>query len=73
MAVTRLQTQPGVVEAFEEDLDAAVAYARERGDEPGTSSAVYGGVPGGHNLEAEELIRGVMTQLMDSQQSIPTA
>ena len=34
MAVTRPQTQPGVVEAFEEDLDAAVAYARERGDEP---------------------------------------
>ena len=73
MAVTRPQTQPGVVEAFEEDLDAAVAYARERGDEPATSSAVYGGVPGGHNLEAEELIRGVMTQLMDSQQSIPAA
>ena len=73
MAVTRPQTQPGVVEAFEEDLDATVAYARERGDEPATSSAVYGGVPGGHNLEAEELIRGVMTQLMDSQQSIPAA
>ena len=46
MAVTRPQTQPGVVEAFEEDLDAAVAYARERGDEPAESSAVYGGVPG---------------------------
>ena len=30
MAVTRPQTQPGVVEAFEEDLAAAVAYARER-------------------------------------------
>ena len=29
MAVTRPQTQPGVVEAFAADLDAAVAYARE--------------------------------------------
>ena len=73
MAVTRPQTQPGVVEAFEEDLDAAVAYAREQGDEPAESSAVYGGVPGGLNVEAEELIRGVMTQLLDSQQSIPAA
>ena len=29
MAVTRPQTQPGVVEAFAADLDEAVAYARE--------------------------------------------
>jgi glutamate/tyrosine decarboxylase-like PLP-dependent enzyme len=71
MAVTRPQTQDGVVEAFGTDLSAAVAYGRERGDEPAESSAVYGGVPGGSNVEAEELIRGVMTQLMDSQQGIP--
>ena len=50
MAVTRPQTQPGVVEAFASDLDAAVAYAREQGDEPAESSAVYGGVPGGLNV-----------------------
>jgi len=73
MAVTRPQTQPGVVEAFAEDLDAGVAYARERGDEPAESTAVYGGVPGGLNVEAEEMIRGVMTQLMDSQQGVPAA
>jgi sphinganine-1-phosphate aldolase len=73
MAVTRPQTQPGVVEAWTEDLDAAVAYARERGDEPAESSAVYGGVPGGLNADAEEMIRGVMTQLMDSQQAVPAA
>jgi hypothetical protein len=73
MAVTRPQTQPGVAEKFEADLDAAVAYARERGDQPAESSAVYGGVPGGHNVEADELIRGVMSQLMDSQQSVPSA
>ncbi len=71
MTVTHPQSQPGVVEAFATDLDAAVAYAREHGDEPAESSAVYGGVPGGLNVEAEEMIRGVMTQLMDSQQSVP--
>jgi sphinganine-1-phosphate aldolase len=73
MAVTRPQTQPGVVEAWADDLDAAVAYARERGDEAAESSAVYGGVPGGLNADAEEMIRGVMTQLMDSQQAVPAA
>jgi glutamate/tyrosine decarboxylase-like PLP-dependent enzyme len=71
MAVTRPHTKPGVAEAFAEDLDAAVAYAREHGNEPAESSAVYGGVPGGHNVEAEEMIRAVMTQLMDSQQAVP--
>jgi sphinganine-1-phosphate aldolase len=70
MAVTRPQTQPGVAKAFASDLDAAVAYAREHGDEPAESSAVYGGVPGGLNVEAEQMIRGVMTQLMDSQQGV---
>ena len=73
MAVTRPQTQAGVVEAFASDLGAAVAYAREQGDEPADSSAVYGGVPGGLNADAEEMIRGVMTQLMDSQQAVPSA
>jgi glutamate/tyrosine decarboxylase-like PLP-dependent enzyme len=72
MAVTRPQTQPGVAEAFASDLGDAVAYARGHGDERAESSAVYGGAPGGLNVEAEEMIRGVMTQLMDSQQSIPT-
>ena len=71
MTVTRPQTQPGVAESFAEDLDAAVAYARERGEEPAESSAVYGGVSGGLDAEAEEMIRAVMTQLMDSQQSVP--
>ena len=73
MAVTRPQTQAGVVEAFASDLDAAVAYAREQGDGPAESSAVYGGVPGGLNADAEQMIRGVMTQLMDSQQAVPSA
>jgi glutamate/tyrosine decarboxylase-like PLP-dependent enzyme len=73
MTVTRPQTQRGVAEAFAGDLDAAVAYAREHPDEPAESSAVYGGVPGGLNPEGEEMIRAVMTQLMDSQQAVPSA
>ena len=73
MAVTRPQTQPGLVDEFASDLEAAVAYAREKGDEPAESSAVYGGVPGGLNADAEQMIRGVMAQLMDSQQGIPAA
>jgi glutamate/tyrosine decarboxylase-like PLP-dependent enzyme len=73
MTVTRPQTQPGVAEAFANDLDAAVSYAGERGEEPAESSAVYGGVPGGLNADAEEMIRGVMTQMMDSQQAVPAA
>jgi sphinganine-1-phosphate aldolase len=71
MAVTRPQTQPGVVDAFGSDLDEAVAYARERGDQPAESAALYGGVPGGLNVEADELIRAVMAQLMDAQQGTP--
>ncbi len=73
MAVTRPQTQAGVTEAFASDLDTAVAYAREQGDQPAESSAIYGGVPGGLNADAEQMIRGVMTQLMDSQQAVPAA
>ena len=51
MAVTRPQTQPGVVEAFAADLDEAVAYAREHAGEPAHSSAIYGGVLGGMTTE----------------------
>jgi sphinganine-1-phosphate aldolase len=71
MAVTRPQLQPGVTEQFETDLDAAVAYAREHKDEPAASAGIYGGVPGGLNLEADQMIRAVMAQLLDAQQSVP--
>jgi sphinganine-1-phosphate aldolase len=71
MAVTRPQVQPGVAEKFSDDLAASVAYADARKDEPAESSAVYGGVPGGLTGEAEQFIRTVMTQLLDSQQGIP--
>ncbi|MCB0962348.1 MAG: aspartate aminotransferase family protein [Acidimicrobiales bacterium] len=71
MAVTRPQTQPGVVEAFANDLDAAVAYAKEKGDEPAASSAIYGGVAGGMTDEADEFIRMMMASMLDEQMGLP--
>jgi sphinganine-1-phosphate aldolase len=71
MAVTRPQTQPGIVEAFANDLDAAVAYAKERACKPAKSAAIYGGVLGGLTAEADDFIRLVMADMMDAQQSLP--
>jgi glutamate/tyrosine decarboxylase-like PLP-dependent enzyme len=71
MAVTRPQTQPGVVEAFAADLAEAVAYATEKGHAPAASGAIYGGVAGGMTDEADEFIRGVMADMFDTQQSLP--
>jgi sphinganine-1-phosphate aldolase len=71
MAVTRPQTQPGVVDAFAADLADAVAYAREHAQEPASSSAIYGGVPGGMTVEAEGFLRTVMAQILDTQQDVP--
>ena len=71
MAVTRPQTQPGVVEAFAADLAEAVAYAKEKGHEPASSGAIYGGVAGGMTDEADDFIRTVMADMMDQQQSLP--
>jgi len=73
MAVTRPQTQPGVAEAFAADLADAVAYAKEQhaaGKDP-ESGAVYGGFPEGRNPQVDELIRAVMTDMMDRMQSVP--
>ncbi len=71
MAVTRPQTQPGVAEQFAVDLNDAVAWAREHADEQASSSAVYGGVAGGMNDEADEFIRMVMADMMDHQLGVP--
>jgi glutamate/tyrosine decarboxylase-like PLP-dependent enzyme len=71
MAVTRPQTQPGVVEAFAADLDDAVRYAKEHAGEPAQSGAIYGGVMGGMTSEADEFIRTVMADMMDEQQAVP--
>jgi glutamate/tyrosine decarboxylase-like PLP-dependent enzyme len=71
MAVTRPQTQPGIVEAFASDLDAAVAYAKKHAGQPAQSAAIYGGVLGGLTAEADDFIRLVMAGMMDAQQSLP--
>jgi glutamate/tyrosine decarboxylase-like PLP-dependent enzyme len=71
MAVTRPQTRPGVVEAFAADLAEAVPYALAHAGEPAKSAAVYGGVVGGLTDEADEFIRAVMAEMMDSFQAVP--
>jgi sphinganine-1-phosphate aldolase len=71
MAVTRPQTQAGVAEAFAVDLGEAVEYAKSHAAEEPKSSAIYGGVAGGMTNEADEFIRVVMADMMDSQSMIP--
>jgi glutamate/tyrosine decarboxylase-like PLP-dependent enzyme len=71
MAVTGPQTQPGVVEDFASDLADAVAWAGEHRDEAAASGAIYGGVAGGMNDEADDFIRMVMDDMMDQQLSVP--
>jgi sphinganine-1-phosphate aldolase len=71
MAVTRPQTQPGVVEAFTTDLADAVAYAHAHIGEKPMSGAVYGGVEGGMTTEADEFIRTVMEDMLDKHQGLP--
>ncbi len=71
MAVTRPQTQDGVVEKFADDLAEAVAYATEHAGDPPKSASIYGGVEGGMNDEADEFIRNVMADMLDKQQGLP--
>ena len=71
MAVTRPQTQPDVAATFASDLDDAVAYAKEHAAEAPKSGAIYGGVAGGMTDEADEFIRAVMADMLDSQSVIP--
>jgi glutamate/tyrosine decarboxylase-like PLP-dependent enzyme len=70
MAVTRPQTQPGVAETFATDLVDAVEYAKEHASEAPKSGAIYGGVVGGLTEEADEFIRAVMADMMDSQLTV---
>jgi sphinganine-1-phosphate aldolase len=72
MAVTRPQTQPGVVERWAIDLADAVDYAQSHRDEPAKSGAIYGGVAGGMSAEADEFIRAVMADMMDQQAAVPS-
>jgi glutamate/tyrosine decarboxylase-like PLP-dependent enzyme len=72
MAVTRPQTQPGVVERWRSDLDEAVAYAKEHRDEPAKSGAIYGGVAGGPSEESDAIIKFFMADMMDKQSAVPS-
>ena len=71
MAVTRPQTQPGVVERWARDLADAVSHAKTHADEPAKSSAIYGGVEGGLSDEADSFIKLVMADMMDQHSAIP--
>jgi sphinganine-1-phosphate aldolase len=71
MAVTRPQTQGGVVDEFAADLADGVSYAKEHAAEAPRSGAIYGGVAGGMTDEADEFIRAVMADMLDGQSSIP--
>lgn len=73
MAVTRPQTQAGVLENFTADLAEAVVYAKDHRDEAPMSGAIYGGVVGGLTDEVDAFIQTVMADMMDTQQSIPPA
>jgi sphinganine-1-phosphate aldolase len=71
MAVTRPQTQPGLVESFTADLAEAVPYAIEHKAEKPASGAIYGGIEGGMTDEADEFIRAVMEDMLDKHQGLP--
>jgi glutamate/tyrosine decarboxylase-like PLP-dependent enzyme len=72
MAVTRPQTQPGVVERWKNDLAEAVEYALEHRAEPAKSGAIYGGVAGGMTKEADSFIKFFMAEMMDKQSAVPS-
>jgi sphinganine-1-phosphate aldolase len=73
MAVTRPQTQAGVVEQFTADLAEAVTYAMEHKDETPKATPIYGGIEGGYTEEAGQFIKQVMSDMMDSHMAIPPA
>ena len=74
MAVTRPQTQPGVVEKFADDLAEAVPYAVEhkrRAARRALRSTAAS--KAGMTDEADEFIRAVMADMMDKHQGLPPA
>jgi glutamate/tyrosine decarboxylase-like PLP-dependent enzyme len=71
MCVTGPQTQPGVVAAFGTDLAEAVEYAKSPPNERAASAAIYGGLPK-EIPNADQLIRGVIVDLIDSMHDVPT-
>jgi glutamate/tyrosine decarboxylase-like PLP-dependent enzyme len=71
MAVTRPQTLPGVLERWTSDLADGVADALVHQGEAAQSGAIYGGVAGGSNEEADAFIKFFMAQMMDAQLATP--
>ncbi len=70
MCVTRPQTQPGVVEKFAEDLEAAVKYALDPPRETPASAAIYGGVP--KDIPGvDEMVKDLLVRYLDGCQSLP--
>ena len=72
MAVTRPQTQPGVVDAFAADLAEAVDVRQRASRRPAStaeSGAIYGGVAGGLTSEVEDFIVMFMDAMLDAQQA----
>jgi glutamate/tyrosine decarboxylase-like PLP-dependent enzyme len=71
MAVTRPQTKAGLTDEFATDLAGAVEYAKAHPGEAAASGAIYGGVAGGMTEAADDFIKMVMADMLDSQQAIP--
>lgn len=71
MAVTRPQTQPGLVQRWSDDVADAVAYALVHRDDVPRSGAIYGGVAGGSNDEIDAIVKIFMADMMDAQSSLP--
>ena len=70
MCVTRPQTQPGVVETFNRDLEEAVQYARKPAREMAATGAVYGGAPKGVP-EIDKMVSDFMVGFLDASQAVP--
>src|ERR1035437_10360581 len=71
MAVTRPQTQPGVVEQWGVDLTDAVSYAQSHKDDAPQTGAIYGGVAGGSTDEIDSIVNVFMADMMYHQSFIP--
>ncbi len=71
IAVTRPQTQPGVVEAFAADLAEAVEYAKNPDRDRPQTGAIYGGLPK-DNPEIRTFVRGAMVEMLDAYQGVPS-
>jgi sphinganine-1-phosphate aldolase len=70
MAVTRPQTQDGVLEAWTDDIPAAVAYANEHRGEPAQSSSIYGDALA-PTAEITAKINSAVSPAFDAYQSLP--